>query len=298
LPATHGQADPPTGPQPSTSRGWRVLVWGAGVGLIVGAVWTAAKHIDFEAISRASPLLLAGLAAGIVANLLLTAALHWQVTRVYDTQPPVGFRLMLRLTAASALLNYLPLQPALLGRAAYLKLRHGLPLRQSVWITIVILAVGLTAMLAVSAAALLWDGDVGKWRGVTVLIVAAVAAPLMLKALLRRPAPDNWTWTPLRMFDVAVTACRLWLAFRIIGQPVSPSFAVLCAAASALVAMLPLSPNGLGLSEWAVAAIAEMTAVIEGPVGLAAKLVDRAIEALVIVLCGAPAIGLLRKPPA
>ena len=203
---------------------------------------------------------------------------------------------MLRLTAASALLNYLPMRPGLLGRAAYLKARHGLGLKQSFVILIITLAVGASVM-AVTAALMLIDmGAVWRYAALLIAMIAMSAASPWIGRIAFVPgATSAWRWIIWRLVDLFVTALRLWLAFGIIDQPVPFDFALLCAAGSAFAAMLPLSPNGLGLSEWVVAGLAEISTVIEGPAGLAAKLIDRVVEAVVITAVGAVAIVSLKR---
>ncbi len=103
-----------------------------GVGLTGAAAWFALGHDWHRALTpllNANPMWVIALATAVVGQLLLTGLLFWVVTLSFDAQPPVGPVRMIQVIAASSLLSYLPLEAGFLGRTAYLKLRHGLPVR-------------------------------------------------------------------------------------------------------------------------------------------------------------------------
>src|SRR5436853_13065 len=101
-----------------------------GLLLIAVAIAVALRGVDWSALRHASPWQLAALLVLMLLNIALTAALNWLVTRSFDARPPVSLSRMTLLIGASGLLNYL-WNAGTLSRAAYLRARHGLPLRQS-----------------------------------------------------------------------------------------------------------------------------------------------------------------------
>src|SRR5690606_4745098 len=83
---------------------------------------------------------------------------------------------------------------------------------------------------------------------------------------------------------------RLMLAFYVLGERLPLDVAIAAAAAGMLLAMAGVTPNGLGMKEWAVAALAATQTAIAGPVGLAAAILDRAAEAIACLLVGGPSV--------
>lgn len=276
----------------------RWLALAAGLALLAGASALATTSVDWSSIRNAPWWASPAMALAVLANLVLTAALFWAITRSFDARPPVGHRRMLQLICASGLLNYLPLRPGLLGRAAYLKLHHGLPIRQSVLILIVTLAVG-GLVLATTAVVVLASS--AAWRpaaSVAVLIALVLAAPLtgpVARRLLRRPTVMAWTWVPLKVADMLVGGVKLWLALAVVGQTVSLEQALAVRAAGSIIDMIGVTPNGIGLREWVIGAVAAVTGLVEGPVAIAASLFERAVEALVVLIAGLVAIARLRR---
>ena len=110
----------------------RATWFSVGLILVAAAITVALRQVDWSLISKAGIWQLAALASAAAGNLLLSGLLFWTITRSFNAQPPVSFGKMLKLMCAAALVNYLPLRPGLVGRAAYLKLHHRLPLRKSV----------------------------------------------------------------------------------------------------------------------------------------------------------------------
>lgn len=265
--------------------------------LIVAAIAYAVAGYDWSALLDAPPQWVALLAAGVAVNLLLTAMLFWVITRSFDAHPPVGLGRMTALICVSGLLNYLPLlRPGLLGRAAYLKWRHGLPLRQSVLILLVVLVLAAVVLLTAGAVVLALPTDTARLVAAAAAmgILTVVSAPIA-RWLLRRPVVHAWAWVPLRTADMLVAAGRLWLAFGIVGKPISFADAVLIGAASLLVKLVGLTPNGLGLSEWVVAALASAISPATAAAGAAAALIDRGAELIVVTLAGLASAWALRE---
>jgi hypothetical protein len=272
----------------------KLLAFFLGLTLVAAAVVVAARGIAPGQLAHANPWLLASLAGLVVVNLVLTAALLWLMTLSFDAVPPVRLGTMLALLSASGLLNYLPLQPGMISRTAYLKLRHALPIRQSVIVMVLVRVVGALVM-ATALLLVVLRTTAGRWAALALALglLTVVTGPLS-RWVLRRELVAAWAWVPLRALDMLAAAARLWLAFIVIGHPLPFHQALIAGAASMFVSQLGLTPNGLGLSEWVVAGISEALAPTTAASGAAAKLIDRGAEALVFIIAGLWSLRSLR----
>ncbi len=277
--------------------------WAAGLLLMVAAGWYAQQAADWSAMRDVSPAVLTGLCGLVALNLWVTAALFWAVTLLYPVRRPIGLGTMSALIAVSALVNYVPvLRAGLWGRAAYLKLRYGLRVRDSgLSLVLVSLAAGSVlgvAAMAVGAARLMHVSGGWGWVGlVTGLAVLGVGLPWTMR---RWPMPVEaagrpwvWSWVPLRAVDLAAAAGRLMLAFAVVGVQLPVMEAVLMASASLIVKLVGLTPNGLGLAEGALAAMTAVLTPVEAGVGAAAAIIDRAAEMAVTLLAAVVGAGWL-----
>jgi uncharacterized membrane protein YbhN (UPF0104 family) len=269
---------------------WRAGGLILGAALVAGAIWYASQRVDFAAIRQAQAWQLAAITGGVIANLLTTTLFFWVVTLPFKPHPPVTYRKMLALICSSGLLNYLPLQAGTVGRSAYLVSRHGVSAMDAV--KIVLFAISFTVFAAMMAGGSALTLAV---RGSEPLILLNLSlwtlfAFVLPAALLGLHLRSWWpaVWLPVRVLDLPITSLRLWVAFRAVGHPVSPLEALIAAAASSLASVLSLTPNGLGLREWAVA-------LTQGPFGVLATLLDRAVEAVVLVVAGIVGIANLKK---
>ncbi len=279
---------------------WRRVGLVLGLALIVAAVWTALARVDSSALGRAAPLDVALLALAVVANLVLTGLLFYVITLSFDADPPVDATTMIKLISASGLLNMLPLRPGLFGRAAYLNARHRLPISQSVLTLLVTFAVGGVVLGVTALAVLLSPADSQGTAMLAALVALLIISPLtgpIAQRVLRRQIVRGWAWLPLRLADMLVGGAKLYLAFRIIGHTVPFEQALAIRAVGSLIDMVPLTPNGLGLREWGQAALASLADMVEGPIGIAASLIDRAVEAIVLVVIGLICLTMLRRGP-
>jgi hypothetical protein len=265
------------------------LVWALRQG---GAAFDQAEPVRRRLLAKPSQALaMAGL---VWMNLLLTAELVGSITRCFVLSAPVSRARMLALISASSLLNYLPMRPGLIGRAAYLKQVHGLSLRDSGISLMVVLSLGLLVLLMVAATLSVdvwsngWLQRWGRWAlGFTLLAVASLAWWRWSGHL------EGLFWTPLKLLDLLCGAGRLWLAVGLLGASMPYELAVLAMALGSLLAMTGLTPNGMGLREWSAAGVAEAVQPgLAGPVLLAGVL-DRAIEAAVVCPTGVAGIAWL-----
>ena len=280
----------------------------------------AACGADFSALVRAEPSTVSPLLGLVLVNVLLTAVVFWLVTLpVTHEEQPVRLRDMVALIAAGSLLNYLPLRPGLIGRAAYLKFRHGIGYRASLT-TLALVMVGsvLVYGLVLISTLSLELNTRGWWLALAAgsAAIALAAGPALafigrrVTTGLNADSLDRFAgmrafiplllWLIVRLIDLLAVAGRLYLAFHLVGRPIWMSEAVILASAGMFITLISPFPNGLGIREWLYGLIAAkgfFDGDVEGGLQLAltAALVDRAAEVLIIAPTGLIALGYVRK---
>jgi len=105
----------------------------------------------------------------------------------------------------------------------------------------------------------------------------------------------GWSWILIKSADLLADAARLWLAMGIVGSPISYGDAVAASSAGMVVRLIGLTPNGLGLREWAIAGVLQSLAGADGSQAVMAALIDRAVEVLVLVPLGLASVYGLRR---
>ena len=259
----------------------------ASVLLVAGAVVAIARNqAILDSLSRAfaSPRwdALAVLAATVVAQQVLTSSVFWMLMRRHG---PVGWGEMNALIASSTLANYVPLQAGSIGRLAYHKVVHGIPVKTS--LVVILVAMGLVAMSLVALTVVgLWVSRAGaSWWWVAV-------TPLAWVPLLAGPATRVvGACLVLRTVELLVIALQSWAAFRLSGWEIEPMTAVGVAVVAAVANLTPFIGNGLGVREWAVGLAAPLLGGYETDAGLAAQLTGRAVDAVMAVAMGGPALA-------
>jgi hypothetical protein len=259
----------------------------ASVVLIVGALVAIARNqaiVDSLSRAFASPRwdALAVLAATVVAQQVLTSTTFWMLMRRHG---PVGWGEMNALIASSTLANYIPLQAGSIGRLAYHKVVHGIPVKKS--LVVILVAMGLVAMSLVALVVVgLWVSRAGaSWWWVAV-------APLAWVPLLAGPATRIvGACLMLRTVELLVIALQSWAAFRLSGWDIEPMTAVGVAVVAAVANLTPFIGNGLGVREWAVGLAAPLLGGYETDAGLAAQLTGRAVDAVMAIAMGGPALA-------
>ena len=259
----------------------------ASVLLVVGALLAIARNqAIMDSLSRAlaSPRwdALAVLAATVVAQQVLTSTTFWMLMRRHG---PVGWGEMNALIASSTLANYIPLQAGSIGRLAYHKVVHGIPVKTS--LVVILVAMGLAAMSLVALTVVgLWVVRTGaSWWWVS-------AAPLAWLPLLAWPGTRvAGACLLLRTIELLVVAVHSWAAFRLSGWDIEPLTAVGVAVVAGAANLTPFIGNGLGVREWAVGLAAPLLGGYETDAGLAAQLTGRAVDAAMAVAMGGPAIA-------
>ena len=267
----------------------RAMGYGAGVALIAVAVWKGLSRVDLERLVAAPRLPLLAMGIAVLATIGLGGLMFWVVTRSFDARPHVGLRRMTQLISASTLLNYVPLRPGLIGRAVYLNRFHGLPLGHSVQIWLVVVAVSAVVFGVVILAVQI--GPVGKpvvgvGGAVAALILASVLAGPAAGRVLARRVESGWSWVLIKLAELLLWGLRLWLAMLVVGIPITYPQAVAAAAAGNLAGLLPVTPNGLGLREWAIVGLLGLSGQVDIADAALATVIDRGIEVLVVVPVG------------
>ena len=251
------------------------------------------------ALASPDPLAITAMLAAVAVNLLLTGAFF---RLLYARHARIGMLEMQAVMAAASLLNYLPLRPGLAGRVAYHRAVHGVPVRSSV--LVLVQALVLSGGLAAAVAAAAWDSAAGHLpleAGLGVLVVGAAAMLVLRRAAeARRPrlaaAIGPWPVAALlRLGELACVALRTWAAFTLVGQPITPAVATALAAAAVFITMVPLSSNGLGLREWATGLLAPALAGVPMEPAIAADLLARAAELLVVGAAGGVSLAWLGR---
>jgi hypothetical protein len=275
----------------SASRRW--LRWaGLAVGgcLLAAAVITVARQHEtiggaLAAVERPAFGMVILLVAAVAANVVL-AGLTFSV--LMSRYGRVGVFEMQALIAAAALLNFLPLRPGLFGRIAYHKTCNDIPALASV--KVVAQAAGLSMSVAVWLALAL--GAAAR-LAVPLWVPVALPVPLLVVATAFR-RPRVWVVAALiRYLEVMVWALRYHAAFALLGSPIDPTGALAFACVGSLAMLVPFVGNGLGLREWGIGLAAPLLTPYALQLGLAAELVNRAAELVVILAMGLAGIGWL-----
>ncbi len=271
----------------------RTLAWTVGSLLVIAALFLAIRGTDFSTWQSANPMDIIGVAALVGLNLIITGLLFWWATLSFDTKPRVSIGRMVGLISASALLNYLPLRVGLFGRAIYLKTHHQLPVFQSGVILFGVLYVSGMVLGAIAVLPLIAPRELWWPTGIAGMIALALLNIWLLPRLLRRPIRGAAWWIVLKLIDALVGGARLWLILAMMGHTMAYADALALGAAGMFISMLGLTPNGLGLREWFIAAMATVLP-IDPMQAMSAALIDRAIEVPVIAISGLISLRVLR----
>lgn len=270
-------------------RRYRIAGSVAGVALVAGALVAVARNhavLDLLAGALRSPdwPALATLVATVVVIQALTAGSLWILMRRLG---PVRPGEMWALVAAGTLANYVPLQAGSIGRIAFHRAVHGIPVRASLVALLgvtVAMAAAIAAVGAVAWSTAAWGGPWWAPCSVPAAFAAAACVPrLRTVAMLMT----------LRTAEVLAWSIHAWAAFRLSGWSVEPGTAIGASLAASAANLVPFVGNGLGLREWAVAIAAPLVGGYEQDAGLAAELLARAVDVAVTAALGAAAMGWL-----
>jgi len=275
-------------------RGRRILAALLGFGALAAAIgalaWNRETLVDsLDALKSASPRPMLELAAGSLAQLATSGLVFWWL---YRLRAPVPLRDMAALVAAANAANFLPLRPGLVGRVAYLRIRHGVPLAISVRVTFE--AAALTVLVTLFLVLFLAFGTRTGLPGAAGLLAFALSAALACHSPIFRPYAIASIG---RLVEVGLLSWRYALAFSLIGLEIDADAAIAFACIASAASMIPLVPNGMGVREWAIGLLAPVIAGHTLEQGIAAELVNRAAELVVTVPAGGLAAAWLARRP-
>jgi uncharacterized membrane protein YbhN (UPF0104 family) len=228
-----------------------------------------------DALARVSPwrfaLLLLGLTAGALLADTLTISLALRATaragadHGNDAKPVPGYRDVLLVRCASALLSLINYGAGQGGVVYFLYRRHGVTLEagagavvlaSAAWMAVLALAAGLGVLAGAipdrpELRAVAWAALAAL--PVYVLLVALRPRLLLRQRLLRYLFAVSPTALlrvlGARVLHLGVLVTGHWLAMRLFGIAVPPAAALLRLPAMFLVAALPISPAGLGTTQ-------------------------------------------------
>ncbi len=266
-----------------------------GVTLLIGAVVVLASQRTvvleaFDSIKGASPWLIAAVFAMPLVSWLATSATFTLLSQRYARVP---WQDMMALIGTAWLLNALPLRPGMVGRLAFHKKYHQMPITASIRVMILAMILSLIALALLFVAALLVLQITSQSAQIVVLLIptgaiglAAVSVKLMGKSYWREVAALFF-----KSIDMLSWVVRYALVFSLVGQSLSIEHIVLIACVGQIAMLVPITGNGLGLREWVVGltlAAAAQPGVREQAtaIGLTADLLNRAAETLLSVPVG------------
>lgn len=293
-----------TAPSAFSKRSVRIVGTIVGVLLFSAAVTAVVSRKEelgavVDAVRAAPPWAFVLLALTTALTPVMTAANFYILTLRYGR---VGPGEMTALILGAWLLNYLPLWPGMVSRVAYHRAVNRIAVTDS---ALVIIEAGVLSALASVAVAGLMLGvarplGLTGWDGAAVGGSVALAGLIGACALCRSAAyPHLWRYfavLSVRTLELGVWATRYALAVFIVGGSLSPAAALTMAALIQLALLAPVTPNGIGVREWAVGLSASVFAVgLSAEVGLAAGVLDRGVEVLVAVPMGLAAAAVLAE---
>lgn len=263
--------------------GWTLgalLFAGAIVALIAGGQNDLALAVDAVA---SAPRWLIGAALLLpIANWLCVSAAFAILTRRYTPEgtPPVGYLEMTALIGSAWLLNHLPMRPGLVGRVAYHKAVNGIRLADSARILIESMVLTAIAVVTLFAVAMIMITETSALAMTLTYAAPAfvIALGWLVLALAGSPISRHAAALFFKFCDMSIWVARYAVVFTLVGAPLDAPRTVLVAAISQIVMLIPISGNGIGLREWAVAFTAEA--------GLRADVVNRAAETIVVLPIG------------
>ena len=275
-----------------------------GLLLVAGAIWALRGNTDGfrgaweRTIQRwwSLPVLL-GLP---LLNWALVSATFYVLTkRDAQRRPRVSLGEMSALIGASALANYLPLKPGLLGRVAYHKSVNAIPVVESAGVIFANVMSGCSAcvlVLGVGVTGVAAQRGMGAWGLLATMSLPALACALVAwRSDNRDSRRARWSLAILlRYLDTLVWAVRYVVVFELVGLHISPAQAALFAGVSNVASLVPIAGNGLGLREWAIGLVAPLLPgwLIAGGTraatsdGLTADLINRLSELVVTIPLG------------
>jgi cytochrome c oxidase subunit IV len=287
--------------------------------LLGASIWYAVSQqesANWPVLSEVNPMLVVALAFTVfLSTIFFPGMLFWLVTRPFVTTRRLDFFTMQGLIAGSALLNYTPVKAGLIGRVAYLRHFHGVGLRAAIVTHALVVGIFLVTCTAVFFLTV-WRPEFGVIWAVSVIgvfsVLTIIGAPLLGVLIPSNVAVDPGIRDSrsrqmgflalcfaIQILTLVATTIRWWLVFVIMGTPTSLADAWLAALVH-MVTVMGGPANGLGFREWVIGFAAErgffgMDTQLNLGTGVAASLVDRGVEAVVLIVLGLLGLILVRR---
>lgn len=266
----------------------------------VVAIARSAPTIDQvrRAVTAPDPWLVAAAVVALLASVTACGGIFHALLAPFGR---IGRLEMVQLIATSSVLNYLPLRPGLVGRIAHQDLVNGISVRRS--------AVSVVEAGVVCGVSILWLAGslgAGAWTGAAWVGWSLAALPSLGWCARRTQQPT----TPQRLLnalawrqvDLLAWGVRYWAVFGLLGVQLSPGECARAVCVGSAANLVPFVGNGLGIREWAIGLAGERMALWTTDVGLAAELLNRALDLVVAlplgVLCAVPIARRLRAATA
>ncbi len=299
-------------PAPTWRKIKRWAGYTLGAALLIACIVMALRGGDWQRLAEVEPSTFGWLILLVVLSLFFSTNVFSLLTIPYaPEEKPVPWIVMLALISASTLLNYLPLRPGLIGRAAFLKKYYDIAYRSSV--RILLIAITISATIYGSIFALGLRHHCPDFL-ITLLLAGAFILALLgagmhvLHLLVRkrfRAATHMWYLTGVaihRFSEVAIATIRLMIVFHLLDVDIYFSHAAILATCGMFITLVGITPNGLGLREWLyglIAASGFFGGDVEGGLrlGLQVALIDRAAESLVVIPSGLAGMVYLKNKP-
>lgn len=278
------------------SQSRRVLSFIIAIALLAAALFAVSRHSDdlrqaLKTSIAASPWLIAAALLLPALNWLIMSLSLWSLMNRFG-RVPLGE--MTCLIGAGWLLNYLPMRPGLLGRVAYHKAVHSIPIRDSVRASVMSIACAAAAIALMAPICLAAATSISLRSHILWIVVGPLIGIAAITLCLRgRPAIRILALNlGFRYADLLTWTCRYLVVFSLIGSPISWPTAGAVACVVQVAMLIPLTGNGLGLREWSVGTLSGVipTGVLSSKggltttTGLTADLLNRAAE----VCCAVP----------
>ncbi len=261
----------------------RVVAFAIGAVLLALAALAVWRHRDALAAADASlrnppPWAVAALPLSVLASILIGGVILKRLLRMHPTLP-LGE--LAALVAASSLFNLLPLKPGLAGRIAWQRRHQGVAIPTLLRASVATVLLSMAAVATGIAAVLLS-------RQIAVPAAAGLAATaVLLLALCRLRSVGVYAellWW--RLLDLGAWSIRIAAAFEAIGLGIDADGAIALACVAMATGAVPVIGSAIGVREWAVALLAPLLAGVAWENALAAELLGRAVEVLVLLPAG------------
>lgn len=254
------------------------------LGAAIAAIVRSAPTLDQlrAVIARPDGWLIASAVAATCGNLVGASGMFYALVRSFGR---IGFFEMGKLIAASSVLNYLPMRPGLVGRVVHQEVVNAIPMRRSV--------LSIVEAAVICAVTVLWLAiAVAMIRFTSARAVGAIIAALPIFCGLTFLLPEHLLWRRFleaifwRWIDLLSWAVRYAAVFAMLGVDLSPESAASAACIAAAANMIPFLGNGLGVREWAIGLAGPALATWTTDTGLAAELINRCLDLVVVVPLG------------